>query len=145
MLTEIKGDLFSTDVRVLAHGCNCKGLMGAGVAKEFHARFPKMFVDYQRLCRSGHFFLGECFLYEAIDGKLIGNLATQDNPGPHASFDGIAQSLQKLFKECLARGHTTIAMPRIGCGIGGLNWTDVKGLIEKLSNQFGVNVVVYYL
>ena len=145
MLTEIKGDLFSTQATVLCHGCNTKGFMGAGIAKEFHARFPRMFVDYQKLCRLGQFTLGDCFVYEAVDGRLIGNLATQEELGPHASFDGIAQSLQKLFKECLAHGHKTVAMPRIGCGIGGLNWIDVKGLIQKLSDQFGVNVIVYYL
>ena len=145
MLTEIHGDLFSTDIKVMCHGANTVGLMGAGIAKEFKIRFPKMFVEYQKLCRSGQFILGECFFYETIDGRFIGNLATQDNVGPCASFDGIARSLQKLFKECLARGQTSVAMPRIGCGIGGLNWTDVRNLIEKISNQFNMNVVVYYL
>jgi len=145
MLTEIQGDLFLTDIKVICHGCNTMGFMGAGIAKEFHARFPKMFVEYQRMCRLGQFTLGDCFLYETADGRLVGNLATQGKTGPCASLEGITLSLQKLFKECLAHGHKAVAMPRIGCGIGGLKWTEVKGLIEKISNQLGVSVTVYYL
>lgn len=146
MLTEIQGDLFGTDIKIICQGCNTKGYMASGIAKEFHARYPKMFVEYQRLCRLGQYNLGDIHLYETLDGKrIIANLATQELPGPNASFDGIALSFQKLFKECLSKGYDIVATPRIGCGIGGLNWTDVKPLIQKISDQFGIKVVVYYL
>jgi O-acetyl-ADP-ribose deacetylase (regulator of RNase III) len=145
MLTEIKGDLFLTDAKILCHGCNTKGKMFAGIAKEFHARYPKMFIEYQRLCRMNQFNLGDCFVYEAVDGRFIANLASQEYPGPDAREEAIVESLQKLFNKCKEMSCDVVAMPRIGCGIGGLDWSNVKPVIEKLSDEFSINVLVYYL
>ena len=73
----VKGDLFRADnLQALAHGCNCAGAMGKGIAKEFRSRYPKMYEAYKRLCSLGEFRLADVFAWDAGD-VLISNLATR--------------------------------------------------------------------
>jgi O-acetyl-ADP-ribose deacetylase (regulator of RNase III) len=145
MLTEIKGDLFKTNIKVICHGCNTKGKMFSGIANQFRLKYPDMFLEYKTLCDKKEFNVGDCFWYETNDGKIIANLGTQKYPGPHATLNAITKSFICLFNKCFESGYTEVACCMIGCGIGGLNWQEVKPIIEDLSNQYNINVVVYYL
>lgn len=145
MLKEIKGNLFLSDITSICHGCNTHGLMGAGIARQFAQRYPKMVVEYQKLCRTGNFQIGDCYLYEAGDGRIIGNLGTQEKPGAHARLEAIELSLEKFIISLNSFGYKELAMPKIGCGIGGLEWIDVCPLVEKLAEKYSFDIVVYYI
>lgn len=57
----VRGDLLASSLPAVAHGCNCAGAMGKGIALDFKRRFPKMFTEYKALCKKVFFFL-ETFL-----------------------------------------------------------------------------------
>ena len=65
----VSGDLFDNahDAQAFAHGCNCQGSMGAGIAKTFRARYPDMYEEYRRRCKAEprQFNLGDCWLWKA--------------------------------------------------------------------------------
>src|SRR3954470_10280028 len=79
----ISGDLFANrhHAQAFAHGCNCKGSMGAGIAVGFRERYPEMYEQYRALCKAlpRRFNPGDCFLYKAEDRPWVFNLATQED------------------------------------------------------------------
>lgn len=120
-----QGDLFESGLPALAHGVNCKGSMGAGIAAGFAQRWPLMYCIYQDTCRSGKLHLGDVLPFEDIWNpppapRLIFNLATQDSPGPDARPWAIAMALGQVIRLGLELGVHEVGMPMIGCGIGGL-------------------------
>lgn len=136
----VTGDLFDIDVRAIAHGCNCRGAMGAGVARLVKNRHPGMYQQYKKLCDEGLFGLGSVFPW--IGGSLVRpkydfvyNLGTQYDPGPNASLDGIYWSMDRMFAQAEKSKVESIAVPRIGAGIGGLKWDNVRQVMERLSGK----------
>jgi O-acetyl-ADP-ribose deacetylase (regulator of RNase III) len=140
---EIKGDLLDLfdkgEFEVIAHGANCRCIMGAGIAKQIKERYPEAY--YADLYDKRSFldkFGDMSFNYD----ETIYNLYTQLEPGPNADLTAISMSLKKL--NFIHSDHlTTIGLPIIGCGIGGLDWKDVKPIIQKELNDMDVTVVFY--
>jgi O-acetyl-ADP-ribose deacetylase (regulator of RNase III) len=145
MITHRTGDLFaSTDLDALAHGCNCRGVMGAGIAVVFARRWPQMEQAYRQRCRAGQFTLGQCMAWQAPDGPMVYNLATQDRPGRHARLDAVVTSAEAMIEHARAHGIRRIGLPRIGAGIGGLRWDQVEQALATLDSD-GVELVVHTL
>lgn len=139
------GDLFADpDLPALAHGCNCTGSMGRGIAVEFRRRWPEMYVAYRRECRAGRFQPGGVFIWDAAD-KTIFNLGTQTRPGPCARLEFIEASLTIAVRTAEERAIPLIAMPRIGAGHGGLDWPEVRKRLEQLAAKTEVVLAVYNL
>ena len=121
MITWTEGDLFGCGITALAHGVNCRGVMGAGIATEFRRRYPQMFESYRRRCARGHMIPGDVLAWRHDDGGIVFNLATQDQPGPDAKPWMITAAVGRMIQEAhYLYKVTEIAMPLIGCGIGGL-------------------------
>jgi O-acetyl-ADP-ribose deacetylase (regulator of RNase III) len=140
------GDLFTTEAQALAHGCNCQGVMGAGIAVAFRKKYPEMYQEYQRMCGLKTFNLGSIYEYKAPDGKVVFNLGTQQYPGACAELRFIEGTLWSLTKFHVPQlGISSVAIPRIGCGLGGLNWNDVKGVIEDIGKETPITILVYSL
>lgn len=142
------GDLFLSDADALAHGCNCQGVMGAGIAIQFKKRYPEMFEEYRNRCLRNQFVVGSIYSYSANDGKRIYNLGTQEYPGPHASLLAIKVLLSQICDEHFDSEEgpiRSIAIPRIGCGFGGLNWLDVKAVIEDVGSKSNIKLITYSL
>lgn len=129
-MREVEGDLFEYDGPAIGHGVNCKGKMGAGIAKEFKRRFPGMFDQYKQHCDTGKLMPGGVYVYRAEDNRAICNLATQDEPGPNADYALLVASLIHTLNELLRIGIREIALPRLGCGIGGLEWRAVRTFLQ---------------
>lgn len=146
--TEVQGDLFTNGERVIAHGCNCLGLMGAGVARIIAERFPIALVKNKRAVEAGVFVLGYAqFVIDDEHDQCIYNLATQKMPGANASRTGVKLAFMNMFEHAKANGIGRVAIPQIGCGIGGLLWDevecDIRGLLALDSNN--PDVIAYYL
>src|SRR5512141_2670107 len=74
----ISGDLLAAqDVDAIAHGCNCAGAMGKGIALAIRRRWPEMYQEYRQHCRDGKFRLGDVFVWESK--PLVFNLGTQQS------------------------------------------------------------------
>jgi O-acetyl-ADP-ribose deacetylase (regulator of RNase III) len=144
----VAGDLFANvhDVQAFAHGCNCQGSMGAGIAVTFRERYPDMFEQYRALCKATprSFNPGDVFLYKAVGQPWVFNLATQENYWhARATIENIQACLVRLRVLADAEGVTSIGMPRIGAGHGGLSWKRVRAVIEQVFNDWPGRLVVY--
>jgi O-acetyl-ADP-ribose deacetylase (regulator of RNase III) len=143
-LTPVTGDLFELRLPALGHGCNCAGAMGAGIAVEFKRRFPDMYREYRSRCRQGRFVLGEIFLWEASDATIY-NLATQPVPRPSATLQAIDTSVRAALADAEQRRKVELGIPRIGAGLGGLDWNDVADVLAGASEGSTVELVVVSL
>ena len=142
------GDLFANEhaAQALAHGCNCQGSMGAGIAVGFRERYPAMYEEYRRRCkaRTREFNPGDVFLWKDADRPSVFNLATQENTTrQRATYDAVEQCLTTMRRLADAETITRIAMPRIGAGLGGLEWEKVREIIERVFGDWAGELFVY--
>ena len=141
----ITGDLFTAGIPVIGHGVNCQGVMGSGIAPEFKRRYPNMYQAYKNQCRAGKLTLGHMYPYPNHDGVTVLNLATQHKTGPNADLTAIHTSLTEAIRYCEQNNITEFAIPRIGAGIGGLNWADVNNAINSVGASTSVTITVVTL
>jgi O-acetyl-ADP-ribose deacetylase (regulator of RNase III) len=147
MLTHVKGDILESPYNI-AHGVNCQNAMGSGVAKAIYTKYPVVKESYRRLCenQSPESLLGkvQC-VYSASMNKSIFNLFTQ----LHYGRDGKPYASLIAIKECFSYLNTLLlydnylAIPKIGCGLGGLRWEDVEPVIDASAPY--LNIYVYSL
>lgn len=131
-----KGDIFSLEnVSSYAHGCNCAGAMGKGIALQFKNKFPEMYKEYKILCNAGKFVPGDVFDYNYGVGHVY-NLATQSTWRTKAKIEYIQKSMFRMLELASKEHVSKIAMPTIGAGLGGLIWTDVKEIICDMSTIY---------
>ena len=133
----VSGDLFDNryNTQAFAHGCNCKGAMGAGIAKSFRERYPDMYMEYRQKCKSEprQFNLGDSFLWKEDDKPCVFNLGTQEHYWKcRASYEAIEKSLETMRNQADEEGIRSIAIPRIGAGYGGLSWKRVRPIVERV-------------
>jgi len=144
--------MFTTNAKILGHGVNVDGLMGAGIAKTFAEKYERNLKRYKQACKDKHLNPGGSVIVNE-SGTLILNLASQSRPGRFARYDWLFSSLhgavEKLMtqeKEVLDLFGSTIAIPEIGCGIGGLEWNKAVYTIltvEKIFPKFEFEVWHY--
>jgi O-acetyl-ADP-ribose deacetylase (regulator of RNase III) len=144
----VSGDLFVNrhNARALAHGCNCKGAMGAGIARGFRERYPDMYEEYRRRCRAepSQFNLGDSLLWKTDDKPWVFNLGTQEDfRGCRASYQAIEKALETMKQQADEEGIRSIAMPRVGSGYGGLPWDNVRPIIERVFDNWPGTLYVY--
>lgn len=149
------GDLFAQPdldpaTSALAQGVNCIGVMGAGIAPVFKRIFGEdMFEDYRTSCRSGALTVGGLHVWRSPDATLpwLYNLASQHDKGRDARLDAIESSLTAAIDHAEESGVSSgvwisaIALPRVGAGIGGLAWPDVKDIYDRLGSRTDVRLI----
>ena len=132
------GDVFATvGINGFAHGCNCAGAMGKGIAVSFRKRWPAMYEEYRRQCKSGSFKLGDVLVWEE-DGDVVFNLGTQQSWTKKAELWAVEKALARMIREAEARNVREIALPRIGAGLGGLEWMSVRTVLEELGKATAI-------
>lgn len=147
MYSEHVGDIFTSTADAIGHGVNSRGVMGAGIAKAVRAKMPdRYFGDYKNLCTiydmSGEFNVG----VDDETGLTIINLYTQVMPGANAEYRLLVSSMAKFIMENDSvlndqdNYFESIALPRIGCGIGGLDWKYVKPILQGFSEFIDIEV-----
>jgi O-acetyl-ADP-ribose deacetylase (regulator of RNase III) len=147
----VVGDLFESDTGAIGHGVNTKGVMGSGIAVPFRNMFPDMFKIYKDRCKDGSLKPGGCFPYVSDTGLWVYNIASQDEPGPNARWEWLASGAAAALLHASAwnifegKDSKEIAIPRIGCGIGGLEWKTVASVLEQVERKSGTDItfVVY--
>lgn len=131
MITFIQGsDLFDSAAQVVTNTVNCVGVMGKGVALQFKKRYPAMFEDYSARCAAKAVTPGVPYLWED-DRSIILNFPTKAHWKENSKLEYIERGLQWLASSYESLGIHTIAMPALGCGNGGLDWKDVRPLLER--------------
>ena len=131
-----RGDIFNIkDVNSYAHGCNCAGAMGKGIALQFKNKYPKMYSEYRAMCKDGLFNPGDVFDYNYGNGHIY-NLGTQVSWKTKARLEYIENSVGRMLELAASDNVTKIALPAIGAGLGGLNWNDVKEILNRVSVNY---------
>jgi len=145
MISFREGDLFACGAPALAHGVNCKGVMGAGIAVQFRQRHPEMYKSYRRRCLRGEMIPGDILSWREPACPVVFNLATQQLPGPFARPWMVAAAIGRMITEAHHdyKIHE-IAMPLIGCGIGGLTENDLRRCLAPYADA-PVNLTVMVL
>jgi len=144
----VTGDLFVNrfQAQALSHGCNCQGSMGAGIATGFRDRYPQMYAEYRIRCKADprQFNLGDAWLWKADGQPWVFNLGTQEGVWrARASYDAIQTALTGMRERADAEGITSIAIPRVGAGHGGLSWRKVRAVIERAFAGWPGTLYVY--
>jgi len=107
--------------------------MGKGIALQFKKAFPDNFAYYRKACRAGDVQPGRMLVFEtgALLGlKYIVNFPTKKHWRGKSKYEYIESGLQALVAEVEGRGIHSIALPPLGCGLGGLDWDRVRPMIE---------------
>lgn len=143
MINYIRGNLFTSNAKILVNTVNTVGVMGKGIAADFKKIYPKMFEEYKSLCENGKLDIGELYLYKTSN-KWILNFPTKKHWKSPSTVEYIEKGLQKLIEQATKLQLTDIAMPKLGCGNGGLDWeTQVKPIVEKYLKKSPINVSIY--
>ena len=147
MVEIIRGNLLEADAEALVNTVNCVGAMGKGIALQFKKAFPENFKAYRRACKADQVKPGIMFVHESRDGvkpKVIINFPTKRHWKGKSRLEDIESGLRALRKEIRARAISSIAIPPLGCGLGGLDWSTVRPMIETaLADLAGVRVLLF--
>lgn len=146
-IARIFKDILEVEKGVIIHGCNAQGVMGSGVAKQIKAKYPGAYLAYRKEWQSRKLKVGDTIWYEVNSELFIINAITQEyygRPGPgeeqikYASVEGIQTALRETFKLIQGTGlEKKIYIPKLGCGLGGLNWNDeVEPAVRKVIGEF---------
>ena len=142
------GDLLSAPVEAVVNTVNTRGVMGKGIALQVKQRWPEVERAYRASCRRGEVVLGSMQVVERGglgDGpRFVINFPTKEHWRSRSKLPDVASGLEDLRAVIEKLGITSIATPPLGCGNGGLEWSDVQPLIEAALTDFGaVDVVVF--
>lgn len=156
MINIIKGNILNATEDIICQQVNCKGVMGAGLAKQIKEKYPEVFEAYTEMYETykskPKSMLGQAQMIKCNDDKFIANLFGQFNYGTktiqtnyealHDAFDRLLNAVTNIEKY---KGKT-IAIPyNIGCGFAGGDWTIVYTIIEEIANYYNYDVTIYQL
>jgi O-acetyl-ADP-ribose deacetylase (regulator of RNase III) len=131
------GNLMDVTHGIIVHGCNARGVMGAGVAKEVKARFPGAFTAYRKKYEGGSLELGSVvwFIANQRPKLAIANAITQltygrDPKQRYVDYEAIAKSFDKVA--AVARLHNLpVHYPKVGASLGGGDWDVIAPIIAR--------------
>ncbi len=139
-----EGDILNAKTQVVVNTVNCEGFMGKGLALQFKKNFPEMFKDYKQKCAEGKVAIGELYLYKNSFRYWILNFPTKNHWRQSSKLDYIQKGLEEFKNRYQEWGIRSIAFPRLGCRLGGLDWAVVKPLMEKYLDELpGLKVEIY--
>ena len=140
------GNLLKADVEALANSVNTVGVMGKGIALQFKNAFPANFKAYEAACKMQAVELGKMFVFD--NGRLttphwIINFPTKGHWRARSRIRDVADGLDDLRHVIEELEISSIALPPLGCGHGGLDWDEVRALIEERLGDLKVAVHLY--
>lgn len=154
MFIEVEGDILLSKAAVIAHGIAPHDRFDSGLALALRERWPSMVRDYRHDTRSRPLDPGALWMWRGVDAdgstRGIVNLLTQDmlhdgragKPGK-ASRENVAHCLKALARLAQEENFTSIALPRLATGVGGMDWAEVKPLVLEHLAELDIPVVLY--
>ena len=147
MIRFTTGDILAEDAEALVNTVNCVGVMGRGIALQFKKAFPENFRVYADACARGEVQPGRMFVFETrqlTNPRYIINFPTKRHWRGNSRIEDIDAGLKDLVTVIRERDIRSIAVPPLGAGLGGLEWSDVRPRIEKALHGFNdLDVVVF--
>lgn len=147
MIRYAEGNLLEADVEAVVNTVNTVGVMGKGIALMFKEAFPANFEAYARACEAGEIRTGGMFVTERKElfgPRWIINFPTKTHWRVRSRMEWIDEGLKDLVRVIREKRITSIAVPPLGCGNGGLNWNEVRPKIAAaLGAVEGLRAVIY--
>jgi O-acetyl-ADP-ribose deacetylase (regulator of RNase III) len=149
MIRYTSGDLLLSDAKAIAHGVAPNDPFNQGLAHALRERMPAMYKDFRHYCQTQHPKAGGLWVWGGVEGFRVVCLFTQEAAAGHGSNPGKAtpgnvnHALKALAEECRREKWTSLALPRLATGVGGLPWEQVKPLVERHLGELGIPVIVY--
>lgn len=149
MIRYVRGDLLLSHAKAIAHGVAPNDPFDHGLAHALREYMPSMYKDFRHYCQSQHPKAGGLWTWGGIGGVRLVALFTQEAAYEHGAKPGRAteanvnHALKALLQECRKEGWASLALPRLATGIGGLEWAQVKPLIEHHLGTLDIPVLVY--
>lgn len=148
MIKKVTGDILLSEAQAIAHGVAPHDHFNQGLALALREQFPAMAKDFRHYCHQNNPKPGGAWLWAGAE-KVIINLMTQEpapdnnaHPGK-ASTKHVGHALKDLRKVIEKEGLTSIALPKIATGVGGLEWSEVEPLIEQHLGDLDIPVIIY--
>lgn len=147
MIEEGSGNLLTADTDALVNTVNTVGVMGKGIALQFKRAHPDNYVEYRAAFERGELSIGRILVFDTGrmgPGRYILNFPTKRHWRSPSRLEDIRAGLDDLIRVVRELGLTSLAVPALGAGNGGLDWRDVRPLIEAAAERMpGVRVVVF--
>ena len=134
MIKLTQGNILKADAEALVNTVNCIGFMGRGIALQFKKVYPGNFSAYHKACNAGEVQPGRMFIFDLnsmLNPKYVVNFPTKRHWRADSRYEDIESGLNALVAEVQQRGIRSIAIPPLGCGLGGLHWDTVRAMIEQ--------------
>lgn len=147
MIEFTQGDILRADVEAIVNTVNCVGVMGRGIALQFKKAYPANFTAYLEACNNKQVQPGKMFVFDTqqlANPRFIINFPTKRHWKGASRIEDIESGLEALISTIQEKQIKSIAIPPLGAGLGGLDWTLVRQKIETyLANLDDVNIFVY--
>ena len=143
MIIRTHGDMFDGHYDALINPVNCVGVMGKGLALEFKKRYPEMYEGCRKACSDWNFHPGDLYLYRYEDVAII-CFPTKDHWRDPSKLEYIEHGLKELRGYLAKKPNIrSVAVPKLGCGLGGLDWADVFPIVERELGGLDTEVYVF--
>ena len=142
MLKFVNTSLLSSNAQTVVNTVNTVGVMGKGLAAEFKARAPDMYKQYRSLCDRNLFKVGQLWLWKKQPQWIL-NFPTKEHWRNPSRIEYIEAGLIKFAAKYEEQGIREISFPRLGCGNGGLDWNDVRPLMESHLGKLPITVLIH--
>lgn len=149
MIYKIEGDILLSKALAIVHGVGVNDPMDKGLALALSNKYPHLQKDFDRWCHQHSTKPGEAWLWVGQDNDRVVNLITHESIESNeyhcykATLINIKHALSELVKIIVHKKLTSIAVPRLGTGLGDLEWDDVWWLIENNLGELDIPVYVY--
>ncbi len=148
MIHEVEGDILLTGAQAIAHGVSPNDHFDAGLALALRELWPSLAKDFRHYAHQTAPRTGEIWTFRNAEGKTIYNLLTQEGDQPsqasgRATTGNVNHALKRLRHAIEKDGVTSLALPRLATGAGGLDWKDVQPLLVQHLGDLGIPVFVY--
>jgi len=149
MIHEVEGDILLSKAHAIAHGIAANDPMSQGLARALHELYPAMHKDFHHFCHHHHPKPGDAWMWGGPENVRVVNLITQEGGYGHGSKPGkatikhVGDSLKALAKMVEREGFTSVALPRLATGVGGLSWEEVWPVMQQRLGDLDVPVYVY--
>ena len=156
MINYVQGDIFDSRAEALVNPVNCVGAMGKGLALQFRVRFPANNREYMAACKAGRLRPGQVCAVRNTQVPVgpaakrgpspqwILNVATKDHWRQPSRKEWITSGLANIRRLCQELEITTVAIPALGAGLGGLPWAWVEHEIQlQLQDMDDVKALIY--
>jgi O-acetyl-ADP-ribose deacetylase (regulator of RNase III) len=146
MIEFSSGNILASEVEALVNTENTVGVMGKGVALQFKQAFPANYKAYRVACKGEKVELGRMFVWDSGHlglQRYIINFPTKKHWRTKSRLADIQTGLDDLVRIISELDIQSIALPALGCGNGGLDWDEVRPLIEDKLGPLPVRAIVY--